>query len=605
MCGINLILSQHEIPEQAIASMNNALRHRGPDAMGVKTFLKGRGMMGHTRLRIVGLSAEADQPFLGEDGEDALVFNGEIYNYQALRKELEDRGERFRTNSDTEVLFKLLVREGAQAIDRLEGMFAFAFWDGKDVLLARDSSGMKPLYYFDDGQTLVVSSELRGIFASGLVSKKLNEAQLGNYLHYKHVKKPNTFFKDVWELPEGTFLKRGRELTTASIPQKWDVNPSRVNTSASLEELLISSVERHLLADVPVGLFLSGGVDSTLLLAITRELGYNQMEAFAVANTAEESSFGTLDFHYADRASKQYGVKLNPLEVDVDILDRFDELVDGIDQPVADGASLLTFLLSEKAGQGFKAVLSGAGADELFGGYNRHQAFAFYQKHFLHHPFKISAFKQCTKWLPDGLAHPFRKQFRLLKKLGRDLAVSEQQTWGNFVGLDTDLLLDKSDLHWELPSKTGLEYDQSEYLISDILAITDKLSMQHGLEVRLPFLDRDLVKFAKGLSWGELMRNGPKWLLKEMLNQRGGMAYSNRKKEGFGMPLGQWLRIKKGKLLLERLLAPQSLLFNYVNLEAVMELKAKHLKGFRDFSQELWALMVLSAWLEKEFSVHV
>ena len=278
--------------------MNKALIHRGPDAGGSYEFSMGgvSAAMGNRRLKIIDCQDRSNQPFFSSCGRFALVYNGEIYNFKALRQQLQAKGIAFQTDSDTEVLMVLLQEQGIDALVQLEGMFAFCWYDSlqDSFLIARDRSGIKPLYYAKQAEQWVISSELRGIFASGLVPKILNETQIPHFLQFKFAQKPETFFKHVYELPEGHYLSLSPENFEIDtyIPSPSPLEIPVTSFYERIEEGLIDSVRKHLVADVGVGLFLSGGVDSTLLLALLRELGHEKFPTFSIVNEDSEQRFG-------------------------------------------------------------------------------------------------------------------------------------------------------------------------------------------------------------------------------------------------------------------------------------------------------------------------
>ncbi|MGV3585997.1 MAG: asparagine synthase (glutamine-hydrolyzing) [Adhaeribacter sp.] len=620
MCGINLIIDKKgKISEDAIRQMTAATRHRGPDYYALQVAPYGAGLIyfGHNRLKIIDPSDAANQPFLSADKRYLLLYNGELYNYRALRKQLQQKGCLFRTESDTEVVLQILIREGQQGLAQLNGMFSLAFYDRQEqhLWLARDRFGIKPLYYAETTEYFIVSSEIKAIMRSGLIPKELNEAQLAHYLYYKHAAKPQTFYRHIHELKEGTALyyANGKSnLVAFTGPKRSTVkadNPTQLVHYT--ERLLTDSVEKHLIADVPVGLFLSGGIDSTLLLALLRKAGHRHFPAFTIAHQTAEKSFGTQDAHFAQRAAQQYDANHTVFEISDALLTGTDAFVEALDQPIADGAALLTAYLSSQVKPHVKVALSGAGADELFGGYNRHWAFYKY----LQNQGKSLLFKQVAKPLvplfPTGFSHPLRKKFVLWHKLAHKIQKSPRQTFLNFTAMDYRLqqLLRQTEPATAPNGQTEnidwlrwcLRHDQHHYLISDVLALTDQAAMQHSLEVRTPYLENNLQLFLAGLPQETLFRHGQKWVLKELLAQHQGKEYIRRSKEGFGMPLGLWLRKPQNQYLLTELQNPEHQVFNYIDFGGTQTLLQKHLRGRHDFSTEIWALIVLAKWLGHNF----
>lgn len=625
MCGLNVILDKYgKASPELVSQMNRVTRHRGPDATAfyLHRFDHAAVYFGHNRLKVIDCSDAANQPFFSQDQRYILVYNGEIYNYQALRSHLQKQGITFRTNSDTELVLQLLIAEGKKGLEKLNGMFALAFFDtvSKILLVARDRFGMKPLYFAHTPDYFVVSSELKGILASGLVPKELNENQLSEYLTYRHARKPETFFKNIYELEEGTFgtfhentWKTSSYLYTQ--PKENDLILTPEEITSRTEELLQNALSRQLLADVPVGLFLSGGIDSTLLLALLADAGYMNFPAFSIVNKASERFFGTDDYFFARQAAQKFGASHTVFEIDDSVLSQAIPVIEALDQPIADGAALLTAFLSEKSRSSIKVALSGAGADELFAGYNRHRAFYKY----LHNKNLLllarPLLRTAAPLLPTSSSHPLRRQFRLIRKLATKIHRRPDRTFLCFASMEAPLqqtLKNNSPANHassltEAQTKNdwlrwSLNQDQHQYLISDILAVTDQTSMMHGLEVRSPYLDNELAAFLAGLQSDSLFRFGQKWILKDILQQHGGEQFTKRLKEGFGMPLGLWLKNPKNHPLLDSLRNPEHILFRYLDFAGTAKLLEDHLRGRQDLSTELWALITLAIWLQKNFS---
>lgn len=625
MCGINLIIDKKDRDSgAAIRRLTQANTHRGPDATTYHLAPCGPGQVyfGHNRLKIIDLSEQAGQPFFSADQRYVLLYNGEVYNYRQLRAELQTTGYCFQTQSDTEVVLAILIRYGEAGLEKLNGMFALVLYDThtQQLLAARDRFGIKRLYYYNSPDYLIISSELNGLFATGLIKKELDERQLAPYLLYRYAAKPQTFFRNVAELAEGQMLTYTRPTLQIKsfLSPPAIMPPVAAQSDAELvtqtKKLLLESVEKHLRADVPVGMFLSGGVDSTLLLALLRELGHQHFPAFTIGLSAAEGSFGSADDRFARQAAAQFGADHQTFTVDAGILQQLDAFIQVLDQPIADNAALLTYYLAEKVKPFVRVALSGAGADELFAGYNRHRAFY----HFLRYrrPAKLflNILKPIAQVLPTGVAHPLRKQFLLLRKLAAKMQPNNpQQTFLNFTALDRQLaqtlLPPLATLTVRQPSvppadllRWGLAQDLHQYLISDVLALTDKMSMAHSLEVRTPYLENQLHAFTTGLSPELLFKNGQKWILKKILAQYQSPVSYERPKEGFGLPLGNWLKQAQNQWLLQDLTNPKHLIFEYLGFAPTQQILRAHLKSRHDFSAELWALLVLARWLNQHFA---
>ncbi|MDX2247689.1 MAG: asparagine synthase (glutamine-hydrolyzing) [Bacteroidia bacterium] len=608
MCGINLIIdhsSQTGTP--SIRSMNRRLAHRGPDGDGFFTqvFPDKICHFGHTRLKIIDTGDRNHQPFRSACGRYVLTYNGEIYNFEQIKRDLIREKVEFHTSGDTEVLLQLLIREKEKALSRLEGMFAFAFMDIEQdyILLARDPFGMKPLYFSGNGPCWIASSEIRGILASGLINPKLNPACLPHYLRYKFAPKTQTFFEGISELPEGHAICIQHNKTEIfdyrkpALPETSD-RSDKENLN-QLHTLLQESVKNHLIADVPVGLFLSGGVDSTLLLALIREQGLRKFPAFVMGNHPGEGSFGTHDYHFARRAAQKYEADLVEIPVESGILNHLPEFVESLDQPIADGGGLLTFLLSKTVGTKAKVALSGAGADELFAGYNRHQAFHFYLKNQQLLTLSLPLLRATAHILPTGFDHPFRKSFRLIRKFAQDLNPNAEKTFRNFCGLH----FPETESHFStsFTLDQALHYERENYLISDILMMTDATSMRHSLEVRMPYLTPPLLQFSQDRGGDYLLKGGRKWLLKHLLETLGGQEFCKRPKEGFGMPIGKWIREPENSHWLEFLRNSRHPVFEWVDPAVFTDLLERHIRRKADYTSEITAMLILMIWINANF----
>ena len=610
MCGITLLLDRTgTLGPGAATRMQQATAHRGPDGCGAAQFGDGGPAtvyMGHNRLRIIDLSDEASQPFVSSDGRYALVYNGEIYNYRELRQELAAAGVQCRTQSDTEVLLHLLIREGPATLPKLRGMFAFVFYDAttRHLLAARDNSGIKPLYWASSERGLAIASELPALLASGVVTPAFEPLTIAGYLRTRHASSLGSFWQGCYELKPGHLLARGPEAPSRQLPWQAGQQPP----AASLESLLHQSLTRHLTADVRVGLWLSGGVDSTLLLALAREQG-RALPCFSIALRPEEGSFGSHDRHYARQAARLYEAEYHEFETGDELLLHTDEALASLGQPIADSSVLLTWWLARQTRREVKAVLSGAGADEWFAGYNRHRAFAWYLRNRSWLRVATPLLRALGQALPTAYDLPARKQLRLARHLLTRLRPTEYATFQQFFSLDeqlTGLLIEQPHQpSWkedQLSEYELLNHDRHTYLPADILALTDQTAMRHGLEVRTPYLDQDLTAYVSTLSPQQLLRHGPKWLLREQLNQRGGQAFTQRAKEGFGLPLTRWLRLPKYQWLFDPIRDPAHPLYEHLDFPRTQAFLDRFTRGRHDLGAEAWALLTLFRWYNLKVS---
>ncbi len=600
--------------------------HRGPDSAGHMVIRTGQRIIhfGHNRLKITDLRDSANQPMTSPDGRYTLVYNGAIYNYQKLEQELRSK-YLFHTGSDTELVLYWLMEHGVSGLSALNGMFALTFYDRQtdQLLLARDRWGIKPLFYFENEKYLIVSSEIKSLLASGLMERRPAWEQIPHYLQFKYPFRPGTFYKDIFEVMPGRvmksipgpFLWEESQLIKSHTDEPGDSKLPVESTLKYLKDALTTTVVRHLQADVAAGLFLSGGIDSTLLLALAREVGVRQLPAFTITYTPEDEPYTTQDSFYARRAAGQFGADLHEVKIDRSLLENFWDWLPTLDQPIGDGAAWLTYLLSKDAKREVSVILSGAGADELFGGYNRHWAYYQYLKHY-HWLRKVVPFShRLAGRLPEVNA-----EGRLLNKLAAQLHPSPAQTYLNFTTQRFDQFTFPPGFHGEQPDQLNnfhssgqaafreknlvmaLRHDQQHYLPADILAITDRMTMQHGIEARLPYLDATVSAFAQSLPATFRLRHGRKWMLKSILSQLGGKTFVNRRKEGFGMPLGHWLRMDAGKPLLGLLQNQKSEIYHVLLYKDVQLMLTAHLSGKYDYTAELWTLLVLAGWLKQELN---
>jgi asparagine synthase (glutamine-hydrolysing) len=611
MCGIHLIIDKTQILKAGIINtMASQTLYRGPDETNTAT-VKSKTQNYHfgvNRLKITDASDAAGQPFFSLDKRIALLYNGEIFNFYSLKNELIQKGIRFSTNSDTEVLFHWLRTFGISGINDLEGMFSFVFinFDTDEIIIARDRFGIKPLYYFQDEKYFIASSEIKPILSTNLVAARLNKAQIGHYLLYKYPKTPETFYQNITELSPGAILHQVSNKSNLERINPVSAGQECQNPQLSeIENLITDSLLKQINAPVPTGLLLSGGVDSTLLLALAKQEGYS-LPTFSIVNSESERSFGTDDYKYAAKAAKQYGSEHHELEIDISILEKFDALIQQIDQPVGDSAFLMTSEICRYASGSMKILLSGAGADEIFGGYNRHWAFYKYLRHRKTAGYLLPAIRKFTNLLPDGYAHPLRKQVRLMRKLSNSYDVSPAHTYHKFLTFDEFPLTIASETIPELKGindwmRWALDHDLKNYLVGDVLELSDRASMRHGIELRVPYLDDKLVDIAKSLPIDFVMSKGRKWILKELLTKHGGREFAHRPKDGFGLPLSHWLTDKRVGYLWEFVNNRNHIIFSFVDKGVIDRLLQQQRQKTHDHGPLLWSILILAHWLQRNF----
>ncbi|HSJ68300.1 MAG TPA: asparagine synthase (glutamine-hydrolyzing) [Anditalea sp.] len=537
MCGINLIINGPQNSSASIENMMGATAHRGPDHSAWLDAEDGIFIAGN-RLKILDLGDLPNQPITTADGNGILVWNGALYNYQDLRNILLDEGISFQTRSDSEVLIHWLQKYGADGVDKLEGMFAFAYVDklNKQVIIARDTSGKKPLYYTQYKDQWAFSSEARGVLASNLVPPSLDPNQFLPYFYSRHTFPDFTFFNEVKQFPAG--MVRVLDFHGVQIGEKFltiKYKPIELPTAGQFKELLTDAVLKHFHAEVPVGIVLSGGADSALLLNTWYKETGTPLHTYTVTfGTKYESSYP--DGRYAANLSAKYHCAHHEILVTPRLVEEnWEEYIASLDLPVGDSAGILTWLIGKEAKQHVKVLISGAGADELFGGYNRHKAYRQYLKNLTFFKFIGKA----ARWLPF-LPRTIAKFFNAVEE-------NPVNTYLNFSSLQVvpekhrPLFLQYYP-HTGSPYKDALEWDRSFYLINDVLKIHDNATMAHGLEGRAPYLDGPLVALSKNLSEEQHLSLAPKEWIKTLLKEEGLTHIAKRKKMGFGIPIREWFK---------------------------------------------------------------
>ena len=568
MCGIARILSlkpSHGLSNR-IQAMQGALNHRGPDDSGIYiSSISGdrQSALAHTRLSILDLSAAGHQPMSTTDGRYTITFNGEIYNFQDLRKELISQGENFKSQTDTEIILKLYQKLGRECVTKLRGMFAFAIWDEaeKTCFIARDPLGIKPLYYWHSHQTLVFASELRAVIASGLPPINLDLAGLYGYLTTGSVPEPYTLIADVQCLEAGNWLfwQEGN----LNKHQYWqiDFTPeqiSLVDAQAKVRQALKESIKYHFVSDVPVGIFLSGGIDSTAILALSTEITSSQLSTYSIAFAEPEWNEGVL----AQKVANHFGAKHTEFQVDRDFAKSvLPDFLASIDQPTIDGFN--TFCVSKVAHEnGMKVVLSGLGGDEIFGGYRSFQTIPKMVKWGR----RLNTFPYVSQALASGLQHWGNTS--KLKRLGDFLNNSPNFTsaYQSFRGIfshseaitimrsltKSNYLHDRklADLNGDrlTPTDQVSRLELSSYMRNQLLRDSDIMSMRWGLELRVPFVDRTLLESVASIP-SHIRLSQSKKLLTASIPEIPEWIV-NQPKRGFSFPFASWMETDFGDYFL-------------------------------------------------------
>jgi asparagine synthase (glutamine-hydrolysing) len=551
MCGIAGVLSYDlaaEAAQSAVSAMQERLRHRGPDDEGIWVAPCGRCVLGHRRLSIIDLSSAGRQPISSADGRYTIVFNGEIYNYQALRGQLLAQGASFETHSDTEVILRLYERDGAACVNALRGMFAFAIWDEQERqgFLARDPLGIKPLYLHCSGTTLAFASELRALVGGAVLVPTLNPQAVQSFFSLGTVPEPMTLVNEVVMLGAGQTLtwKEGVSKTQTFWQVEFPQGNAPTDARRHTREALLDSMRHHMVSDVPVGLFLSGGIDSTAILALTTELGHKGLSAFCIAvddEAADESSI-------AQRTAEHFGAEYHQLELNAESAQHiFKSFQTSVDQPSIDG--LNTFTVSSLANShGMKVVLSGLGGDELFGGYASFSKVPqMAQAHRLVSmlPFGRDLAARALAGSPRGrrMGEFLRSDGSLTNAYESFRAVFSKAEAAQLThwicGADVALPTVVSERSFPDAGDTVSYFELTRYMRNQLLRDSDVMSMAHSLELRVPFVDKELFTQVANIP-SEIRLRAGKRLLTEAVPEVPDWVV-NQKKRGFLFPYHKWL----------------------------------------------------------------
>jgi len=596
MCGINGFNFKNR---ELIEGMNKTIQHRGPDDGGF--YLDENISLGHRRLSIIDLSEKGRQPIFNEDRSICIIFNGEIYNFQDLRKDLEGKGHKFYSKTDSEVILHLYEDFKEDCVKFLNGIFAFAIWDirKKELFLARDRIGVKPLYYYWDGQKLIFSSEIKAILEHN-IKREIDLEALNHYFRLMYVPAPLTMFKNIYKLSQGHWLKinvgparGGSNFREPEIRKYWDVEnfsdlESKEEIIGKIQNLMKKSVKGQLISDRPVGIFLSGGIDSTSVLGVSREFLSGKIKTFSVGFDIDDpNNKFNADFLLARETSKFYNTEHHELLVkSKDILDNIEKVIYHLDEPIAEPTQTATFLLSKLAKKEVAVVLGGDGGDELFGGYKR------YYYSYLLNRFKATAMFPFLK-SKIYARFMFQKEEEIGKILSDEINKSrltekffEENYLGNNLVKDFEKLFMLTDL------KT--------WLVDESLMRTDKMTMACGLEQRVPILDHYLVELASKTPSKFKIKNKTegKAIFKEAMNKYlPPQIKESAQKKVWLTPMSQWLREDLNKFASE-IISPEysSVGKNYFKFEGIKKMFDEHIDKIKYNLNLIWALITFQVW---------
>ena len=613
-----------------LAKATELLQHRGPDYQ--HNFLSEHTGLGHRRLSVIDLSTQAHQPMSDASGRYHIVYNGELYDFQEHKQKLQNQGISFKSGSDTEVLLYLYIHYGEEFLQQLNGCFALAIFDSKEneLFLARDRFGINPLLYYGDHDKFVFASEMRSLLSYN-IPRELDYESLNLYLELSYVPAPFTMLQGIKKLMPGEFLRvKSPEFTTQ---QYYHIpNPSQSVTQSlsyqqqqqALHDLLDASVSRRLVSDVPLGTFLSGGIDSSIVTALASRY-VKDLHTFSIGYPDQPYFDET---HYAELVADKFGTKHTVFGLGTqELYQHLFDLWDHLDEPFADSSALPTYILSKLTRKSVTVALSGDGADELFGGYNKHLAL---QKSFSGSISNsvIKSLAPLTRYLPKSRNGTLTNKFRQLDRMAQGLRLAPQERYWRWAGIASSKaaleLLHKETLaslnqvavqgrrqHYlkhlgPNPNINKVLYtDLKLVLPNDMLAKVDWMSMAHGLEVRVPFLDHELVNYVAKLPVeSKIAQGNGKRILRDTFKEVLPPELYHRPKQGFEVPLLSWMRkelngVINNELLSDQLVADQGLF----EVEAINSLKRKlHSRNPEDSPARIWGLLVFQKWWQRYLS---
>jgi asparagine synthase (glutamine-hydrolysing) len=607
-----------------VRRMAATLAHRGPDDDGF--YVSPRCVLGHRRLKIIDLSPSGRQPMTNEDGSLWISFNGEVYNYLPLRAALARRGHQFRSQTDTEVMLHLYEERGEEFLQDLNGMLALALWDERRgrLLLATDRFGKKPLYYFADGRRLLFGSELKALLADPSVPRELDPEALSAYLALGYIPSPATIFRGIRKLPPASWMVVERDPQGGGVrlrgPQRyWSLryapNPALTEAECTgrIREILRDAVRIRMYSDVPLGAFLSGGLDSSTVVATMAKVSDHPVETFSIG--FDQASFDEL--HFAEMLAKQYRTNHHTLRCTPDALEVLPTLVHHYDEPFADSSAIPTYYVSKIARQCVTVALSGDGGDETFAGYTRYDNGMLRWKlaQFLPDSLIRGAFRLLTDLYPLGsrgwgILH--RNSLAPLDSFTADVSIYQPREkyallraapGSGSSAANGDTFSFVRGLAGQAGSReflSQMQYvDQMLYLPDDILVKVDRASMAVALEVRAPLLDYRLAEFMATVPAGLRYRQGSKkYVLKKAAAGMVPDEIIHRSKMGFGVPLKHWFRKEAASFARDVLLSTSARQRGLFNGEEVERVLARHAEGRRDFSNKIWALLFFELWCQ-------
>ena len=621
MCGIHGAVSFSgpiENAKEMAKAMGDVTVHRGPDDSGV--YIDNTVFIAMRRLSIIDLNT-GHQPISNEDESIWMVCNGEIYNYQELREQLIGLGHKFKTNSDSEVIIHLYEEYGEDLVNHLNGMFGFSLWDckKKKLIIARDQLGIKPVYYYQDDHRLIFASELKSILTQDCISKKLSKTAVNQYFMYGYVPAPYSIFESIYKLEPGTLLSITNGTVTTNkywrLPQEQDNSLAEQDWIDLTYNKIEESVHRQMVSDVPLGAFLSGGIDSSAVVSMMNKHSNNQINTYAIGFEGDKASSYYNELPYARMVSKQFNTNHHEILVNPDIVGLLPKLLWHMDEPISDSAFVTTYLVSEFAKKDVTVILSGVGGDELFGGYRRYLGeyySAIYNK--IPKPLK-GVIKNVVSLLPrdrhsnllnlfryaNAFVHSadldfsdkYRSYMQLYEKNELNLLTKEYNDVDDFDAVIDALKSETSSDSLHLLFATDL----NTQLPDDLLFLTDKMSMATSLECRVPLLDKELVEMAAKMPGNFKIKGRElKYILKKALEKDLPKEILYRKKRGFGAPMGAWIKDELVGLTNELLSREQIESRGILEFSTVEKILYEHKNNINDYTDIILAMVNFEIW---------
>ncbi|MGH9279905.1 MAG: asparagine synthase (glutamine-hydrolyzing) [Acidimicrobiales bacterium] len=623
MCGIaGAVCTASAASRDAVEHQLRELDHRGPDSWG--TFAKEHGVIGQTRLAIIDL-VTGDPPITDETGQVGVVLNGEIYNFPFLREQLARDGHRLATSTDTEVIAHLAESmEAPELARRLDGMFAFAVWDDRRqrLLLGRDRVGKKPLFYWHHGDRLVFGSEIKAVLTHPWVPRRLDDEAIPAYLTFGYVPSPRTIFAEIQSVPPGHVLTFDHTGTVRldcywepRVPGQDGLRPLDVSLDEAATEVrarLRAAVARRLISDVPLGAFLSGGIDSSAVVGLMAEASSRPVRTFTIGFEDQE---GFDERPFARTIAERFGTDHTEFVVQPHAVDLVERLVWHHDQPFGDSSAVPTYLLAELTRKSVTVALCGDGGDELFGGYERFpaaMALTRYQQ--LPAPVRRSI-RTAVNLLPAGIRRSRVASLRRLMDRTELDVFDAYMSWVSFFPMERRREIARTPSEWGTDDyrriwDSGGEAELLDrlllvnlrtYLLDDLLPKVDRMSMAHALEVRAPFLDHELAEYALCLPVALRVRGtNKKRVLKHAVRDLVPFKLRHRRKQGFGIPLDRWFRSDLKPYVDATLGSPEARVRGHLRGETIDRLWSEHVQGRVNHGHALWALLTLEVFLRRE-----